>query len=101
MIDGKTLAAGEYSVFIDLKENNWTFIVSTWPAQERYEPQNRQALWGAYNYTPDKDVLRTPMKLEALPHSVEELTWQFLDMSNDAGTIAISWDKVRPASSVT
>lgn len=32
-IGGKTVAVGEYSLFIDLKENNWTFVVSNWGAQ--------------------------------------------------------------------
>src|SRR5258707_13947262 len=29
IINGKTVAPGDYSLFIDLKENNWTFAVST------------------------------------------------------------------------
>ena len=94
VINNKTVAAGEYSLFIDLKENNWTFVVSTWPAQTTYNPSNRDALWGSYNYTPDKDVLRAPMKLETLPHSVEELTWEFVDMTSTGGAMALSWDKV-------
>ncbi len=94
VINGKTVAPGEYSLFIDLKESNWTLVVSTWPAQTTYNPSNKDALWGAYAYTPDKDVVRAPMKLEALPHSVEELTWEFVDMSGAAGAMAISWDKV-------
>jgi hypothetical protein len=91
VINGKTVAAGEYSVFIDLKENNWTFVLSTWPAQAKYDPNNRDALWGSYFYTPDKDVLRVPMKLETLPHGIEQLTWSFVDMTNDSGAMAISW----------
>jgi hypothetical protein len=35
------------------------------------------------------------MKLETLPHSVEALTWEFLDVSDAGGTMAIAWDKVR------
>jgi len=93
VINGKTVAPGEYSLFIDVKENNWTLVVSTWAAQTNFDPQNKAALWGSYNYTPDKDVLRAPMKLETLPHSTEQLTWAFLDMTNDSGTIAISWDR--------
>jgi hypothetical protein len=94
IINGKTVAPGEYSLFIDLKENNWTFVVSTWAAQTRYDPSNKEALWGSYFYTPDKDVLRAPMKLETLPHSVEQLTWEFVDMSDAGGSMAITWDKV-------
>jgi len=93
VINGKTVAPGEYSLFIDVKENTWTFVVSTWPAQTRFDPQNKEALWGSYNYTPDKDVVRAPMKLDTLPHSQEELAWEFLDMSDAGGTIAIMWDK--------
>src|SRR6267154_4069765 len=91
VINGKTVAPGEYSLFIDLKENNWTFVVSTWPAQTNFNPANKEALWGSYFYTPDKDVVRAPMKLETLPHSVEQLTWGFVDMTDAGGAMAISW----------
>jgi hypothetical protein len=37
-INGKSVPAGEYSPFIDLKENNWTLVVSSWAAQTRYDP---------------------------------------------------------------
>jgi Protein of unknown function (DUF2911) len=94
VIGGKTVAAGEYSVFIDLKENNWTFVLSTWPAQAKYDPNNKDALWGSYFYTPARDVLRVPMKLEALPVAIEQLTWEFVDMTNSSGTIALVWDKM-------
>ena len=91
VINGKTLAAGEYSLFIDLKEHNWTFVVSALPVQMTYDPAEKVATFGAYNYTPAKDVLRVPMKLETLPHSVEQLTWEFVDMSDAGGSMAISW----------
>ena len=93
IINGKTVAPGEYSLFIDLKENNWTFIVSSWAAQTTYDPKNTAALWGAYGYTPAKDVVRAPMKLETLSHSYEELTWEIVDVSDAGGTLAIMWDK--------
>ena len=91
---GKTVPAGEYSVFIDLKEGNWTFILSTWPAQEKYDPDNKTALWGAYNYTPDKDVARAPMMVEKLDMSIEQLTWTFMDVTKNAGKLAVVWDTV-------
>lgn len=94
VIAGKTVAPGEYSLFIDLKENAWTLVVSSWPAQQKYDPNDKAALWGAYGYTPDKDVLRARMKLETQPHSVEELTWAFVDMTDTGGTLALMWDKV-------
>jgi hypothetical protein len=94
IINGKTVAPGEYSLFIDLKENNWSFVVSTWAAQVKYDPADKTALWGAYGYTADKDVVRAPMKLDAIPNSMEQLTWQFVDVTDAGGTIALVWDKV-------
>jgi hypothetical protein len=95
VINGKTVAPGEYSLFVDLKERNWTFVVSTWAAQTTYDPNNKEALWGSYGYTPDKDVLRAPMTLETLPHSREQLAWEFLDMTANGGTMAVAWDRSR------
>jgi hypothetical protein len=63
IINGKTVATGEYTLFIDLKPNNWTFIVSKWAAQTHHDTTNKDALWGAFNYTPDKDVVRARMTL--------------------------------------
>jgi hypothetical protein len=92
-INGKTIAPGTYTMFIDLKPNAWTLIISTWKAQTRYDPKNTAEIWGAYGYTPDKDVVRAPMKLETPPHAIEQLTWQFVDMSDTGGALAIVWDK--------
>jgi hypothetical protein len=93
VINGKTIAPGTYTMFIDLKPNNWTLIVSTWKAQARYNPQNKEEIWGAYGYTPDKDVVRAPMTLATLPFAVDQLTWNFADMSDAGGKITIMWDK--------
>jgi hypothetical protein len=93
VINGKTVAPGSYTMFIDLKPNNWTLILSKWEAQTRYDPQNKSALWGAYEYTPDKDVVRVPMTLGTLPFSMDQLTWEFTDMTDTGGRIAIMWDK--------
>lgn len=94
VINGVTVAPGEYSLFIDLKENNWTLVVSSWAAQTKYDPADKTALWGAYGYTPDKDVVRAPMKIETPPHAIEQLTWEFVDVTDAGGTIALVWDKV-------
>ncbi|HZR26118.1 MAG TPA: DUF2911 domain-containing protein [Vicinamibacterales bacterium] len=93
VINGKTVAPGTYTMFVDLKPNNWTLIVSDWKAQTRYDPNNKQEIWGGYNYTPDKDVVRAKMTLETPRHSFEQLSWQFVDMTPSGGTIALLWDK--------
>lgn len=90
---GKNVPAGEYSLFIDLKPTEWTLIVSNWPAQKTFDPNNKTALWGAYGYTPDKDVARVPMKLDTLAFDVDQLTWTFVDMTADGGKLALIWGK--------
>jgi Protein of unknown function (DUF2911) len=88
----KKVPAGEYSLFIDVNSpSQWTLIVSSWGAMTKFDPTNKTALWGAYNYTADKDVARVPMKVEALPFAVDQLTWTFVDMKNTGGRIALMW----------
>lgn len=93
VINGKTVAPGTYTVFVDLKPNNWTFILSNWKAQTRYDPNNKNEIWGAYGYTPDKDVVRAPMKMEALAHNHAQMSWDFLDMTDAGGALAVVWEK--------
>ncbi len=93
LIDGTRLEPGEYTMFIRLGPERWTLIVSTWPAQETYDYQDREALFGAYGYTPDRDVLRTRMTLQPLPISFEQLSWQFLDVTPEGGRLALLWDR--------
>ena len=93
VVNGKTIAPGTYTMFIDLKPNNWTLIVSRWPAQKDFNPDDKTAVFGAYGYTPDKDVVRAPMKLEMLAHSFDQLSWEFLDVTDAGGTMALIWEK--------
>ncbi len=92
VFDGKTLPPGEYSVFVDLKPGAWTLIFSNWPAQTKYDPNNKEALWGSFGYTADKDVLRAPMQVSTLPFSMDEFTIAFLDVTADSGKLAMMWD---------
>ena len=69
------------------------FAASEAPNPITLYPQDKTALWGAYGYTPDKDVARIPMKVDTLPFAVEELTWSFVDMTNDGGRLALMWGK--------
>ena len=93
-IGGKTVAPGEYSLFVELKgEKEWNLIVSSHAAQQKYDPKNKEALWGSYEYTPDKDVTRAPMKVETISFAVDQLTWGFTDVGNTGGTIRLWWEK--------
>ena len=94
-IGGKSVPAGTYTMFIDPKSpTDWTLIVSTWGAQQKPDSANKTALWGAYNYTPDKDVARVAMKVDKIPMSVDQLTWGFTDVSNAGGNFVLWWDTV-------
>lgn len=92
---GKTLPAGEYSMFVDLKEGAWTLIFSNWAAQQKFSRDDKTALWGAYNYTPDKDVLRVPMTVATIPMAIDQLSIGFVDVTAAGGTLAIWWDKTQ------
>lgn len=83
---------GEHTVFIELATDPWTFIVSTWPAQSSYDDKDQDALFGAYDYTPDQDIVRAPMTRETLSSSFDQLSWQFLDMDATGGRLALFWD---------
>jgi hypothetical protein len=54
---------------------------------------DKTALWGAFEYTPDKDVLRVGMKVDVLPFSMDQFTIAFTDMTATRGKLALMWDK--------
>lgn len=88
----KTVAAGEYSVFVDLKEGAWTLILSTQGFQVKYDRNNKADTWGSYNYDATFDVARVPMKVATGGPSVDEFTIGFVNMSQDGGELAMWWD---------
>ena len=93
VIGTTTVPAGEYSVFIELNApTQWTFIVTSW-AQARFGAPITEGLYGAFNYTTEKDVVRAPMRVDALPYQVEQLTWEFTDMTATGGRMTILWDR--------
>lgn len=97
VIDGTTIEPGGYSLFIDLQPEGWTLIVSNWQPQRVFNPNNRDQLWGAFGYTPAKDVVRARMTMTTLPFSMDQMTWSFLDMSDAGGRLALMWDTVMAA----
>jgi hypothetical protein len=92
-IGGKRLDAGEYDLFVDLKEGAWTLIVSTQPTQEKYDPNDKTKIWGSYGYDPKYDVVRVPMKMITPQVSVEQFTIGFADMTDSGGKLAMVWEK--------
>jgi hypothetical protein len=90
---GKTLPAGEYSVFVDLKPGAWTLIFSNQPFQTKYDPSNKVETWGSDNYDPKFDVLRVPMKTVIGATSVDQFSIGFTDMTQQGGTLSMWWEK--------
>jgi hypothetical protein len=93
-IGGKRVPSGDHALLIDLKgPREWTLVVSAQPYQQSLDRANTTGLWGGYNYTPARDVARAPMTVEAMPFSIEQLTWGFTDMTKTGGTLRIWWEK--------
>ena len=78
-------------MFVELKEGDWTLILSTHAAKDGFREPG-EGLWGAYNYTPDKDVLRVSMDVRNMPVSYEQFTISFVNVTNSGGTLAMMWE---------
>ena len=93
-IGGRRVAPGEYAVLVELKsDKDWTLILSTQPYQRNYDPKNTTELYGGFNYKPDRDVARAPMRVESIPFSIDQLTWGFTDVTPSGGTMRLWWEK--------
>jgi hypothetical protein len=92
-IGGKTLPPGVYNVFVDLKPGNWTLVLNTQPVQEKYDPNEKVKLYGAYNYDSKFDLVRVPMTVRTSDASVEQFTIGFVNVSQASATLSIAWDK--------
>ena len=90
---GNTLPAGEYTMFAELvSSSSWTLIFSTWGAKENPREENPNALWGAYGYTDEKDVMRTTMTVRALQGmSTDNMSIVFQDI-NGSYSMNVYWD---------
>ena len=100
MFGDQKLPAGEYSVFIDLKPQQWTLIFSSHAAKESGRGSD-PGIWGSYNYSSDKDVIRVPMSVSTVDMSIDQFTVGFFDVSSSGGSLGIFWDNVMGATSFT
>ncbi|ELR73570.1 hypothetical protein C900_02655 [Fulvivirga imtechensis AK7] len=84
-IGDKTVPAGKYGFYIIPKENeNWVAVINTDWNREKH------GAWGAYNYTPDHDIVRVEVSPEWVEESEERLKYV---VSENA--IHFAWEKVR------
>lgn len=81
-INGSTLAAGSYGLFMIPGEQAWAVIFS-----------RNSTSWGAFSYDPAEDALRvqvTPVSTSDAP----ALGYEFDDPASDSVTLAMRWDTV-------
>lgn len=88
-----TVPPGVYNVFADLTPGAWTFVLNTQVRQEKYDPNEKVKLYGAYNYDSKGDVLRAPMTVRQVDTSVDQLTISFVDVTATSATLSVAWDK--------
>ena len=92
MFGDQTVAAGEYSLFVDFTgDGAWTLVVSNHTAKDNYRDEG-DGLWGAYDYSPDKDAVRIEMTVEEMPVSLDQFTIAFADGAENGGKIVFWWE---------
>lgn len=83
-VGGNLLPAGTYSFFAIPQVEKWTMIINS-----------DLGLWGAYNYNPEKDVMRFDVPVEAITDAVYEPFTMAFDEHNNKADLVISWDRTR------
>lgn len=81
-IEGKTLAAGTYALFMALQENETTLIFS-----------KNTTSWGSYFYDIQEDALRVSIKQIKDQPLVERLKFEFLDQTTTSATVTLLWER--------
>lgn len=93
VIGGKTIGPGVYNVFVELKPGSWTLVLNTQTRQEKYDPNEKVKLFGAYNYDSKFDVVRAPMTVRTTDQSVEQFTIAFVNVTDTGATLTMAWEK--------
>lgn len=83
LINNHTLVAGTYSLFTIPDKDKWTIIINS-----------DVGLWGAYNYNPQKDVLRFDVPVQSTDKIYEPFTIIF-DHRNEVADLLLLWDKTK------
>ena len=83
-IEGKELKAGKYGLYMALSEDGNTTVIFS----------NNSERWGSFGYDPHEDALRVDVTSEACEF-VNPLTYSFIDVGEDYGIMALSWEKKR------
>ncbi|HWI90584.1 MAG TPA: DUF2911 domain-containing protein [Flavisolibacter sp.] len=82
-IEGQSLPAGKYGLFIAYDPNECTLILS-----------KNSTSWGSFFYDDKEDAVRVKVKPVALDKNVEWLKYEFTNETENSATIALQWEKL-------
>ena len=83
-IEGQTLKAGKYSLFLIPDSAEWTVILN-----------KKWDQWGAFTYDEAQDEVRFTVEPKMNEGMQERLLYAIHDMKMDMGYIKLSWEKMR------
>lgn len=81
MINGNTVEAGSYSLFIQPeKDNMWTVVIN-----------GETELWGTSDYKKENDVARFPVDVSEVDWRTERLEYRFTEVDINTATLVMDW----------
>jgi len=83
-VEGQTLPAGTYGLFMIPGQSQWTIIFSKFTGG-----------WGAYSYDQSEDAARVSVTPQTMSDSQERMAFLFDDVTTDVATLSLRWEKVR------
>jgi hypothetical protein len=79
LLENQKLAPGQYAIFTVPRKNQWDVLINA-----EYDQ------WGAYNYDPEKDVLRLQVTPEETDVHQEQMTFRL-----EGNKLVLHWDNLR------
>ena len=89
-LNGTPVDSGSYELFTIPGEQEWTVIL-----------QRSRGQWGSYAYDPANDAVRFSARPVTLATPTENFTIGFSDVTTDAATMSLAWDRVSVSIRIT
>jgi len=89
-VEGQMLPAGNYGLFMIPGQSQWTVIFSKFTGG-----------WGAYSYDQSEDAARVTVTPQTMGDWQERMAFLFDDVTNDAATLSMRWEKLRVPVKIT
>jgi Protein of unknown function (DUF2911) len=83
-VEGKTLPAGVYGLFMAMGDGEATVIFS-----------KTSVAWGSYFYDERDDALRVTVKTVPMAESKERLAYEFMEQKENSAVVALLWEKLK------